>query len=149
MAQRDGKSQIQVVRMGELTASGTTTVESDWVDTRGFDSAAIIGMTGTVTDAGTADGITAILEHSDTTADADAETVPADEIVGDLADLSVLLDTEDDAAQGMVSYVGNKRYVRVAYTGTTGSAASLIPNAILGYPAQGKVADVGTAEAAT
>lgn len=143
MPQRDGKSQIQMAELGTITVSGTNPVVSEWLDTKDFDSATLVGATNVVTDAGTASGITAVLQHSNSTATASAEDVPADEIVGDLADLSILADSEDNQLQGMVGYVGNRRYVRLRYTGTPGADAELNPLGILGLPANGPVADIG------
>lgn len=100
MPQRDGKSQIQMAELGTITVSGTNPVVSEWLDTKDFDSATLVGATNVVTDAGTASGITAVLQHSNSTATASAEDVPADEIVGDLADLSILADSRGQPIAG-------------------------------------------------
>lgn len=147
MANRDGKNSIQVVHLGNVTLSGTSTVASDWVDTQGYDSVTFVPVVNTVTDAGTASGFSAVIQEGDTSADAGATT--ATELVGAVADWTVTADGDDDVIKGVVGYVGNSRYARVAFTGTTASAADVSVVAILGNPSRTADADVGTSVAAT
>jgi hypothetical protein len=90
------------------TLSGTTKAEGDWIDMQGWQSVTFSVGTGTVTDAGTASGLTAV-------ADAD--------LVGTEAALTVTSDTDDDKMIGSIGYIGSKRYVRMTAVGTTGTNA--------------------------
>lgn len=114
---RDLKSNIQTAAGLSATLSGVTPAVGNIVDLRGFDAAALVLATGTVTDAGTAAGFTIKLQESDTTANADFTDYT------DAGTVAVVLDTADDVAVGILGYVGNKRYVRAVATGTTGTAA--------------------------
>lgn len=149
MTQRDNISEAQMVDLGVVSLSGTTPAASAWVDTRGFDAAALYVMTNTVTDAGTADGFSFVMQESDTTAAADATTVATAEILGSLSDLTVTGNGDDNILVGGVGYVGNSRYVRLNGTGTTGTNATVRVMAVLSRPATGVPANVGSSVAAT
>ena len=131
------------------TLAGVTPNASEWIDTQGFNAAALVLMTGAVTDAGTVDGFTATLQHGDDTTTAGAaDCVAADSASGDIT-LSVLLDTEDDEFIGALSYVGSKRYIRLNFVGTTGTAAVVNVMGVLGEPSTAETTFVGVAAAAT
>jgi len=135
---RDLKSNIQVAAGVSATLSGTTPAKGNIVDLRGFGSAALGLMTGTVTDAGTAAGFTIKLQHSDTTADTDFADYT------DAGTIAVTDDASDDVAVGILGYVGGKRYVRCVVTGTTGTAAVINGIWTKGKPHR---APAGTADA--
>ena len=149
MTQRDGVSEKQVVHLGNLTLSGTTPAASDWVDVRGFDTVTFIPVVNTVTDAGTAAGFSADMEENTDTTDAGASSVAADDIVGSLTDLTVTDDADDDSVTGLVGYVGNNRYVRLNYTGTTGTNADVSVLAVLTKGHTQPATNVGTSVPAT
>ena len=146
---RDLKSNIQLVHLGSITLSGTTPGASAWVDLRGFDSAAIVLMTGTVTDAGTASGFTFTAQHSDLTTTASAASVVAAETTDGSISLTVTADADDNKVIGAVGYRGAKRYLRLNGVGTTGTNAVVKVLAILNKPHRAKTTFVGTAVAAT
>jgi len=150
MPNRDMKSNMQVVHLGNLTMSGTASAASAWVDVQGFDSCTLMVVNNTVTDAGTVvAGIGFEVQESDTTAAADATAVSDDELIGLEADLSVLTDGADDAIAGLIGYVGNSRYVRINATGSTATDADLSVVAIMHKMARTTDRGVGTAVAAT
>lgn len=146
---RDLISNMVTVDMSTDTLSGTTPNASAWLDTKGFSAAAIEVLTGAVTDAGTAAGFTATMQHSDTTADADAVDVTADETTNGNISVTVTSDTADDVVAGVVGYNGNKRYIRVNYVGTTGTNAVVRTIGRLGKPHTAPTTYIGTSVAAT
>lgn len=146
---RDLKSNIQIVHLGSITLSGTTPGASAWVDTRGYDAAAIILETNTVTDAGDTAGFTFTAQHSDATAASGATAlVAADTTDGTIA-ITVTADTDDNKLIGAVGYRGSKRYLRLNGVGTTGTNATVTVYAILRRGAQLPATFVGTSVAAT
>lgn len=149
MAQRDGKSELQLVHLGNLALSGTTPAESAWVDTREFDKVTLVAVANTVTDAGDADGIVFEVEESETTASADATAVAADQLLGDESDLTITSDTADNTIAGGIGYIGTKRYVRLVATGSTGTDADVSVVAITGDAIYEPRDFVGTSVAAT
>lgn len=149
MTQRELKNHLQLVDLGTTALSGTTPGASAWADTRGFDSCLIVVLTNTVTDAGAAAGITVEIQESDTTAAADATAVGDDELEGLESALSVLLDTSDNVIMGAIAYLGDARYVRANYTGTSGTDAGVRTIAVLGHAHIGPPTLVGTSVAAT
>lgn len=146
---RDYISTNSAVHLTTDTLAGVTPNASAWLDTKGFSSAAIEVITGTVTDAGTAAGFTATFQHSDTTADADATDVTADETSNGTTTVTVTDDASDNIVAGVLGYNGNKRYIRVNYVGTTGTAAVVTTLGRLGKPHVAPTTYVGTAVAAT
>ena len=146
---RDFLSNNSTVDLTTDTLSGTTANASAWLDTSGFDAAAIEVFTATVTDAGTASGFTGTLQHSDTTAAADATDVTAAEAVGGVVSLTVTADTDDDKLIGALGYLGTKRYIRINYVGTTGTNAVVRTVGRLGKPHRAPTTYVGTSVAAT
>lgn len=146
---RDIISNMSTVDLSTDTLSGTTPNASAWLDTQGFDGAAIEVLTGAVTDAGAAAGFTATLQHSDSTADSAAEDcVAADTPDGNIT-VSVTSDTDDNIVKGVLGYVGSKRYVRVNYVGTAGTDAVVRTIGRLGKPHRAPTTYVGASVAAT
>lgn len=125
MPQRDGKNNMTVTMLGNLALSGTTPASSDWFDTREFDMVTLVPVTDVVTDAGTADGFSFVVEESNTTAAADATAVANAQLIGSESDLTVTSDAADDTVAGGIGYRGTKRYVRLTATGTTGTDANV------------------------
>jgi hypothetical protein len=142
-------SNCQTVDLSTDTLAGTTPNASAWVDTRGFSGAAIEVLTGVVTDAGTAAGFTGTMQHSDTTADADAVDVVAAETTNGTISQTVTADTDDNVVVGVIGYNGSKRYVRINYVGTTGTDAVVRTVARLGKPHKAPTTYVGASVAAT
>ena len=146
---RDMKSNVQMVFLGTVTVSGTTPAASAWVDTRGFDASVIVLKTNTVTDAGTTDGFTATVQHSDLTTAASAAAIVAADSTDGVISLQVTADSADNAIIGAVDYRGSKRYVRFNIGGTTASDATVDVYAALDMPHRAKTTFVGTSVAAT
>lgn len=146
---RDGKSNTQVVHLGNLTLSGTTPAASSWVDMRGFDTCTLAVIANTVTDAGTTAGFTLTAQHSATTAAADAAAIASADAIGGTSTVTVTSDTADNTNAGGVGYIGSKRYVRFNAVGTTGTDADVSVVAILSNSAQAPATFIGTAVAAT
>lgn len=146
---RDLISNMQTVDLTTDTLSGTTPNASAWLDTRGFNAAAIEVLTGTVTDAGDANGFTATLQHSDTTAAADATAVTAAETTNGTTTVTVTADASDNIVAGVLGYNGAKRYIRVNYVGTTGTDAIVRTIGRLGRPSVAPTTYIGTSVAAT
>lgn len=105
------------------TLSGTTAAEGDLIDLQGWGAVTISVSTGTVTDAGTASGFAFEVQESDTTADADFTAVADGDLIGAESDLTVTSDDDDNVFVGSIGYRGEKRYVRLVATGTTGTNA--------------------------
>jgi len=146
---RDYISNNSGVHLTTDTLAGTTPNASAWLDTRGFSAAAIEVITGVVTDAGTAAGFTATMQHSDTTAAADAVDVVAAETTNGTIAVTVTDDTDDNVLAGVLGYAGSKRYIRVNYVGTTGTDAIVTTMGRLGKPHVAPTTYIGTAVAAT
>jgi hypothetical protein len=146
---RDLKSNIQLVHLGSITLSGTTPGASAWVDLRGFDSAAIVLMTGTVTDAGTSSGFTFTAQHSDLTTAASAAAVVAADTTDGSISLTVTADADDNKVIGAVGYRGSKRYLRLKGVGTTGTDAVVSVHAVVSDASQAPATFIGTSVAAT
>lgn len=146
---RDMLRNKQVVHLGNLSLSGTTPAASAWVDVRGFDACTLVLVNNTITDAGTADGFTATVQHSDTTAAADAAAIVAADSVNGSIDIDVTSDTADDSVAGGIGYRGSKRYVRMNVVGTTGTNADVSVVAVLNKPHRAATTFVGTKVAAT
>lgn len=145
---RDLKSNIQIVHLGSITLTGTTPSASAWVDMRGFDSAAIVLHTNTVTTAGTS-GFTFTAQHSDLTTAASAAALVAADTTDGTISLTVTADTDDNKCIGAVGYRGSKRYLRLNGVGTTNTAAVVTVYAVISHDAQAPATFVGTSVAAT
>jgi hypothetical protein len=146
---RDMLSNKQVVLLGTVTLSGTTAGATSWVDTRGFDAVTLMLATDTVTDAGATAGFTFTVQHSDTTAAADAAAIVAADSVNGTIALSVTADGDDNKIIGGIGYKGSKRYVRMNGVGTTGTDATVKVYGILNKPHRAATTFVGSNVAAT
>lgn len=122
---KDIKSQTVIAHGLFATLSGTTPAAGAIADLANADSAVFALITGTVTDAGTEAGIVFQVQESDTTAAADFTAVADADLIGAESALSILSNSDDNVAKGVIGYRGNKRYVRVVATGTTGTDASV------------------------
>lgn len=90
-------------------------------DCKGFDSATLILLTGTLSDA---DAVWAVLlEESDASDMTGATAVADDDLVGsmDLADFTYA----DDGVALKLGYVGSKRYIRATVDDTTANTGNL------------------------
>lgn len=149
---RDMISNIQNVRGAVQTLSGATPNNSALIDRRGFDALTVYVETGTVTDAGDANGFTMKLQHSNSTAAGTFVDVPAAGLVagpGGATTVQVVTDGANGITAGGVGYVGDLRYVRAVFTGTTGTNATVQVVGILGKPHRAPAATVGATVAAT
>lgn len=146
---RDMLRNKQVVHLGNLSLSGTTPAASAWVDVRSFDACTIVLVNNTVTDAGTTAGFTATVQHSDTTAAADAAAIVAADSVDGSLTVVVTSDSASNTVAGGVGYRGGKRYVRMNVVGTTGTDADVSVMAVLNKPHRAATTFVGTKVAAT
>jgi hypothetical protein len=127
---RDLKSNINATTALVSADYAGSDQDSAEVDLQGYDSVAFILEVGTITATGT---VTPALEHSDTSGSG-FEAVPANEVVGELADLAT--DTNQK-----VSYNGIKRYVRLSTTETgTVTAATYGVLEVRGRPEDAAVA---------
>lgn len=115
-----------------------TTTDGNAIDLKGYDSAEVYVVTGTVTDG----DYTLILEESATGSFGGEETAVADtDLVGTEALASFTADTDDNKI-GRVGYVGSKRYIRPTIVSTsTSSGATLGVLVALGNPNVAKVGD--------
>lgn len=146
---RDMLNNKQVVHLGNLALSGTTPAASSWVDLRGFDACTLVLVNNTITDAGTADGFTATLQHGDDSTAAGAAAAAAADAVDGTLTIQVTSDSADDAVAGGLGYKGSKRYARLNVVGTTGTSADVSVLAVLNKPHRADTVFIGTAVAAT
>jgi hypothetical protein len=123
MASIDIINDLNLTRGANQTLSGVTPNNSALIDMQGWEALTVYLETGAVTDAGTADGFTMKLQHSDTTAAADFVDCAAAEVIG--ANVTVTSDTDDTIVKGGIGYRGDKRYVRAVITGTTDTDAAV------------------------
>jgi len=113
MAMKDTRSGNSVARSANLTV-GNNAQNSALVDMKGYQGLEVFANTNTVTAAGA--GISFKLQHSDSTAAGTFVDVPAAQVSGAIANIT--LDTEDDMlGSGSINYLGNRRYVRAVATG--------------------------------
>ena len=145
---RDGISTKVTTDLTTDTLSGTTPNASAWLDTRGFDENSIEVLTNTVTVAGVA-GFTATLQHSDLLTDVSAVAVPAIETVNGVNTVTVTSDAADNVIAGAIGYLGNKRYIRVNYVGTSGTNASVRTVGRMARPHRAPTTYIGAGVAAT
>lgn len=143
---RSGKEQALAL---SATLSGVTPAKGGLIDMQGFGGVTFYVSTGTVTDAGTASGFAFEVQESDTTADTDFTAVADADLIGTEAALTVTSDDDDNVAVGSIGYRGDKRYVRIVATGTTGTAAVVSVSAVKGYAGVMAGASVQTPIAAT
>ena len=147
MASFDIISDLNLARGANQTLSGVTPNNSALIDMKGWKALTVYLETGVVTDAGTVDGFTMKLQHSDSTATGTFVDCAAADVIG--ANVSVLEDTDDTIIAGGIGYRGNKRYVRAVFTGTTGTDAVVHILALRGRASTRPVATVGSTTAAT
>jgi len=140
-------SNVTMVRGAVQTLSGTTPNNSALIDRRGYDALTVYLETGTVTDAGDANGFTMKLQHSNSTAAGTFVDVPASGILG--ANVTVTTDAANGIIAGGIGYVGGLRYVRAVFTGTTGTNATVQALGVMGKPHRAPVEAVGSTTAAT
>lgn len=131
---KDVKNNMQLAFGINATLSGTTPAKGNIVDLQGFEGATFCLLTGTVTDAGDANGFSTEIQESDSTADASFTAVADADLIGLESDLKVTLDTSDSVPFGTIGYRGDKRYVRAVVTGTTGTNAAIFGVWIKGAP---------------
>jgi len=108
------------------------------IDRRGFESLTFLIATGALADADATFAVSIV--HGDQANLSDAAAVPAEAILGGLANAGFTF--VDDAEPRKVGYAGDKRYVRMTITpsGNTG-AAPLAVIAVLGHPAMAPTAN--------
>jgi len=129
------------------TLSGATPAAGDWIDMQGWQAVTFSVSTGTVTDAGTASGFAFEVQESDTTAAAAATAVADADLIGLESALTVTSDDADNDFIGTIGYRGDKRYVRIVATGTTGTNAVVTVHARKDHGSfmKGATIDAGTA----
>jgi hypothetical protein len=134
MAKTDLMNNIDLKRgiSPAATAADNTAIVSQIVDTRGYESATFVILTGSLPDADATFAVT--IDHGDVSNLSDAASVPTDMLLGTTA-LAGFTFAADDSVR-KIGYVGPKRYVRVTITPAANSSASLIAGVwILGHPA--------------
>lgn len=118
MASRDLKSNLGQNMLLEYKDYVHTTTKSNILDTRGFQSVAVLITIGAFTGADGSDHLDFTLQESDTTNDVDFTNVAAGNQQGTFATVN---DTTTTVKKNqIVGYIGIKRYIRVVgtYTGT-------------------------------
>lgn len=129
MAKFDERNNAEYAIGLSATLSGDTPAEGNIIDMQGFEALTYSVSTGTVTDAGAAAGFSFEVQESDTTADADFTAVADADLVGLESALTVTSDTADNELVGSIGYIGNKQYVRIVATGTSGTDAYVAAHA--------------------
>lgn len=102
------------------------------IDTAGFEALELVLQNGTNADV---DATFAVLvQDGNDPALADASTVPANQLLGTIAQAGFTFADDNEARK--IGYIGGKRYVRVTVTptGNTGGTLFLAGVAILGHP---------------
>ena len=122
MHKTDMRSETTIAHGIFATLSGTTPATGNIADMADFQHATFALITGTVTDAGAAAGITFVVQESDTVVGTDFTAVADADLIGTEAELAIAVDTLDGVAIGTIGYKGNKRYVRAVVTGSTGTS---------------------------
>lgn len=131
---KDLKNNIKITSALKVTTlSGVTPGVPSIVDCLGFDSVTLVVATGNISDAGTVDGIGWELTECDTS-NGTYTPVGANDLIGEMSDLAILSDTDDDKIIGKIGYRGTKRYLKLTPTGSTGTNATVYAHAILGHP---------------
>jgi len=148
LTMRDLISNMTIVRGANQTLAGATPNLSRAFDLRGYNGATFYLETGAIADAGTADGFTMTLEHSDTLVGADFAAVPVAQLVG-ATSVVVTSDDADTVFAGAIGYNGNKRYVRARFVGTSGTDGVVHVVALLGKPHRAPTTPIGASLATT
>lgn len=125
MAKFDMRNPAEYAMALSATLSGTTPAKGGLLDMQGWEALTLTVSTGTVTDAGTASGFAFEVQESDTTADGDFTAVADADLIGLENELTVTDDASDNILVGSIGYRGEKRYVRIVATGTTGTDAAV------------------------
>lgn len=137
MPNRETINRTQIADLGTkaITADGG----SDYVDIQGFDAVKIVIVAGTTGGSGS-NTLTCKLQHADDTPSAAGSYSD----VPDTQQHGGPFVIDDDDVIGQIAYVGNKRYLRVAYTevGTISGPVSIL--AIGAYPARGSYPEPST-----
>ena len=129
MAKFDTRNDAEYALALSATLSGTTPATGGAIDMQGWQSVTFTVSTGTVTDAGTASGFAFEVQESD--AQTSGYTAVADaDLIGLESALTVTDDTDDNVLVGSIGYRGDKRYLRIVATGTTGTDAAVTVHAI-------------------
>lgn len=149
MHKTDMRSETTIAHGLFATLSGTTPAAGNIIDTADYGAVTFALITGPVTDAGAAAGITFVMQESDTTAAADFTAVADADLLGTEAGLAVAVDTMDGVAVGTLGYRGTKRYARMVATGTTGTDAAVAGVWILQRPRYAPKGDAAALIAAT
>lgn len=149
MAQFDKRNCAEYGLALSATLSGATPAAGDWIDMQGWGAVTFSVSTGTVTDAGTASGFAFEVQESDTTAAADATAVADADLIGLESALTVTDNDADDTLVGTIGYRGDKRYVRIVATGTTGTDAAVTVQARKDVGGYMKTATIDAGTAAT
>lgn len=129
MAKFDMRNPAEYAMALSATLSGTTPAKGGLIDMQGWEALTFTVSTGTVTDAGTASGFAFEVQESDDTADANFTAVADADLIGLESDLTVTSDDDDNVLVGSIGYRGEKRYVRIVATGTTGTDAAVTVHA--------------------
>ncbi|MFW6113349.1 MAG: hypothetical protein ACOC78_00295 [Actinomycetota bacterium] len=130
---------LGVVHLLDSQDIANSDTESDILDLADFKGAVIsvnIGDVNTLNE--DADGVTPVLQESDTTADTDFSDVDSGDILGAFALVDGVSADEKDTQY--VGYIGSKRYIRVNLD-VKGSpvAVPISVDGILGYPGEAPV----------
>lgn len=142
-AGKDLYSKLGLVHLVDAASQSAGVVKSALVDTAGLNGVMIIVNLGAYT-AGTGTGVTAKLVEGDTTADGSLTDVAAADYLVD--SLTLCTDGNNDCNSKRFVYIGNKRYVGINITVTSGSTSALLSaDAIVAYP----ITEPITAPAAT
>ncbi|BBK33767.1 hypothetical protein EDC65_3603 [Stella humosa] len=109
-----------------------TAIVSAIIDLLGYDSATLVVVTGTNTDADAT--FAALLEHSDSDSMGGAEAVADSDLLGTEALAGFAFG--DDSECRKIGYIGSKRYLRLTVTPTGNNSGNvyLAGVAILGHP---------------
>jgi hypothetical protein len=128
MAKFDMRNNAEYGLALSATLSGTTPSAGGAIDMQGWEAVTFTVSTGTVTDAGTASGFAFEVQESD--AQDSGYTAVADaDLIGLESGLTVTSDDDDNVLVGSIGYRGEKRYVRIVATGTTGTNAAVTAHA--------------------
>lgn len=112
---------------------GNSPIQSQIIDTRGYDSLTFIISTGTLADTDATFAVS--LQHGDAPDLSDAATVLDSDIVGSTTAANFTFSNDDSVRK--IGYKGTRRYVRLVITPSDNDAASqtfLSAVAVLGHP---------------
>lgn len=119
-----------IVAIAPVSVADNTAQVSGWIDRKGYQALEFAIALGAMADADATFAVT--VEHADAANQSDAVAVPADRLLGTLADAGFT--AADDNKSRKLGYVGERRYVRLTITpSSNASAALLCVVAILGH----------------